>query len=408
METLIERACGLDVHKKSVTASLLVSDGRKVKKETRKFGTLTANLVEMREWLTAEGVTHVGMESTGVYWKPVHAILEGHFTLIVGNAHHIKNVPGRKTDMNDAQWLANLVRHGLIRASFVPPPVLRDLRDLTRYRRKLVEAETAERNRVQKFLETANIKLSSVASDIFGVSGRRMLNGLVEGNRTAEEMAEMSVGLLRKKREELKLSLVGRFTDHHRFLLKKQLGRIDGLQRDIAEVEQRIDDVIEPFKSQRDLLCTMPGVDRILAATLIAELGTDMKVFASASHAAAWAGVAPGNNESAGKQKRARAREGNVHLKTALVEAAHGASRTNGTYCQAQFKRLARRGKKVAYVAVGHGLLIAAFHMMSTHSAYRDLGATHFDNLNRGKTERKLVNRLSALGYDVVLNPRMA
>ena len=408
MDTVVEKVCGLDVHKKSVTAALLVFEGGKVRKETRKFGTLTGNLEALRDWMKAAGVTHVGMESTGVYWKPVHAILEGHFTLIVGNAHHIKNVPGRKTDMNDAQWLASLMRCGLIRPSFIPPPVLRELRDLTRYRRKLVEAETAERNRVQKLLESANIKLASIASDIFGVSGRRMLKALVDGELAPEQMAELSVGLLRKKREDLKASLEGRFNGHHRFLLRKQLSRVDALQKDIADIEARIDSVIEPFKAQRDLLCTMPGVDRILAATIIAELGVDMSVYTSDSHAAAWSGVAPGNNESAGKSRRARTRDGNIHLKTALVEAAHGASRTNGTYCQAQFKRLCRRGKKVAYVAVGHSLLVAAYHMLKNNAPYRELGGNHFDSLNRGRTEKKLVQRLNKLGYDVALTPRAA
>lgn len=402
METIVERACGLDVHKKQVTASIIVPGaGAKLRQETRTFGTTTSELKTLCAWLSSEGVTQVGMESTGVYWKPVHAILEEHFTLIVGNAHHIKNVPGRKTDVKDSQWLAQLVRWGLIRASFVPPPLLREMRELTRYRRKVVEARSAERNRVQKLLENANIKLSSVASDVFGVSGMLMLKALAEGKLTAAEMADLAKRKLKAKKPELQLALDGRMTESHRFLLSEQLSLLAEYDRRIAAIEARLATKLEPYRAQVALLTQLPGIDWVLAATIVAELGVDMTVFRSAKHAAAWAGIAPGNNESGGKQRSSKSRSGNVHLKTALVEAAHGAARTKGGYHQAQFKRLAKRGKLKAYVAIGHSLLIAAYHMLRDNQPYRDLGGDYFDKLTAHRREKRLVRQLEALGYAV-------
>lgn len=402
METVVERACGLDVHKKQVTASIIVpGDGAKLRQQTRTFGTTTRELESLRDWLTAEGVTQVGMESTGVYWRPVHAILEGHFALIVGNAHHIKNVPGRKTDVKDSQWLAQLVRFGLIRASFVPPPVLREMRELTRYRRKLVEGRSAQRNRIQRLLENANIKLGSVASDVFGVSGMLMLAALAKGEASPEQMAALAKGKLREKSAALTLALEGRMTESLRFLLTEQLSHLAHLDQSIKTIEARLEQQLQPYRAQVELLTQLPGVDWVLAATIVAELGVDMSVFHSAKHAAAWAGIAPGNNESAGKQHKAKTRSGNVHLKTALVEAAHGAARTKGGYHQAQYRRLAKRGKLKAYVAVGHSIFIAAYHMLRDGQPYRDLGADHFDKLAGKRRANRLARQLEALGYDV-------
>jgi len=407
MEALVERACGLDVHKKQVTVSIIVpGKGNRLRRETRTFGTVTRELERLREWLRAEGITHVGMESTGIYWRPVYAVLEGHFTLIVANAQHIKNVPGRKTDVKDAEWLANLVRHGLIRASFVPGPLLRELRELTRYRRKLVEAQSAQRNRVQKLLETANIKIGSVASDVFGVSGMRILRALVDGEQAPATMAGLAVGKLRNKRAELELALEGCMTEAHRFLLGEQLALLDQFAERIQNIEKRIEAKIVPYREAVALLAELPGVDNLLAVTIIAEMGDDMRVFPTAAHAAAWAGVAPGNNESGGKQRRSRARRGNVFLKTALVEAAHGAARTKASYYSALFKRKAPAGKQKALVTVAHSILVAAYHMLKNGTAYRDLGGDYFDRLNQNRTANRLIRRLEALGYEV--KPKVA
>ncbi len=294
MEAIVERSCGLDVHQATVVACLLVGAAdRKPRKEVRTFGTMTQDLVALREWLRSEGCTHVGMESTGVYWMPVYAVLEGAFELVVGNATHIRQVPGRKTDVKDSEWIADLIRHGLIRRSFVPPKPLRELRDLLRYRRKLVESQTAERNRMLKLLETANIKLASVASDVFGVSGRQMLRALIEGTQSPAQMAALAKGRLRKKLAILRPALEGRVEDHHRFLLSMQLKRMEQLEETIRELDAQIDEKLIPYQEPYLRLQQIPGVDRIGAAVIIAELGIDMSVFPTARHAAAWAGVCP-------------------------------------------------------------------------------------------------------------------
>jgi transposase len=302
MQTLVERGCGLDVHQATVVACLLIvlKDG-KVHRRMRTFGTTTRELVGLREWLLSEGCTHVAMESTGVYWKPVYAILEGALEIVVANAQHVKKVPGRKTDVKDAEWIADLLCHGLLRSSFVPPKPIRELRDLMRYRRKLVESQTAERNRLLKLLETANIKLASVASDVFGVSGRLMLQALAKGKATPQEIAQLAKGLLRKKIPELEPALEGKLEEHHRFLLELQLRRLKAVEEDLALLEQRLQEKLEPYAAQLALLQEIPGVDWTLAAVIIAELGVDMSVFQSVSQAASWAGVCPGNNESAGQ-----------------------------------------------------------------------------------------------------------
>ena len=372
------------------------------RKETRRFGTTTSELEELAKWLRAEGCTRVGMESTGVYWMPIYAVLEGEFELVVGNAAHIKNVPGRKTDVKDAEWIADLMRHGLIRKSFVPPKWQRALRDLVRYRRKLVESESAERNRLLRMLETGNIKLASVASDVFGVSGRAMLRALIEGTATPQEMAALARGRLRQKVERLALALRGRLEDHHRFLLKTQLDRIERIADDIKSVDRRIDDSVAPYREQLDRLVQIPGVDRVVAITIVAELGIDMSVFPTARHAAAWAGVSPGNNESAGKRAGNAKRHGNVHLTTALVQAAMAASRKKGSYLKERFWRLkARRGHKRAAMAVAHSILNAAYEMLRRGEDYRDLGELYLDRLNETAIKKRLVRRLESMGYRV-------
>lgn len=407
MEAITEKCCGLDVHQATVVACLLTgAANQKPKKEVRTFRTVTRELQHMADWLRAAGCTHVAMESTGVYWKPVYAVLEGGFELVVGNAHHIKNVPGRKTDVKDSEWLADLMRHGLIRQSFVPPKPLRELRDLLRYRRKLVDSGTAERNRLLAVLETANIKLASVASDVFGVSGRLMLDALIEGKATPAQMARLAKGKLRDKLVELQLALEGSVGEHHRFLLAMQLRRLKSVEDELALLDQRIDEKLEPYRAQHTLLMTIPGVSRYVAAVLIAEIGVDMTVFASAAHLAAWAGVCPGNNESAGKHKRASARRGNVHLKTALVNAAIAAAKTKGSYLKDKYFRLkARRGGLRAAVAIAHKILVAAHHMLSRQVPYQELGDAYLDEIDATRTIKNLVRRIERLGYRVELKP---
>ena len=408
MEAVVECCAGLDVHQGSVVACVLLgAAGRKPRKEVRTFATATADLVALRDWLKDLGVTHVGMESTGVYWKPVYAVLEGHFELIVGNAHHIKAVPGRKTDVKDAEWIADLVRHGLVRASFVPPPAIRELRDLVRLRRSLSEGLTTERNRTLKLLETANIKLASVASEVFGVSGMAMLRALVENAASPEQMAELARGKLRRKLAPLARALEGRLTEHHRFVLDLHLRRMAAIEADLAALDARIEAQMEPFRAQRALLRQIPGVDDRVAATIIAEIGIDMSVFGSAMRLASWAGVCPGNHESAGRQRRGTTRRGNVHLKTALVTAAIGASRRKGSYYKDKYHRLkARRGYLRAAIAIAHKILVAAYHMLATGAPFRDLGEAFLGQQARRRTTANLIRRLNTLGYDVMLQPR--
>jgi len=408
VDAIVERCCGLDVHQASVVACLLIGPpGKKVTKEIRTFGTVMSELKVLRAWLVEQGCTHVAMESTGVYWMPVYAVLEAHFTLVVGNATHIKNVPGRKTDVKDSEWLADLCRHGLIRRSFVPPPPIRELRDLTRYRRKLTETRTAESNRLLRLLETANIKIASVMSEVMGVSGRLMLRALLEGKQTPEEMANLAKRSLRKKIAQLALALEGRVSDHHRFLLGMQLDRIERIEADIKKLDERIDAQLQPYESQLQRLTQIPGVDRIVAAIIIAELGPDMSVFATAGHASAWAGVCPGNHESAGKKKNQPSRSGNVHLTTALVQAAVCASKKKGSYLKEKYWRLkARRGPKRAAMAIAHKILVASYFMLRDERDYRDLGSVYLDQLAPDKTKLALVKRLEQLGYHVTLAPK--
>ena len=410
MQTVVERGCGLDVHQATVVACLLVlRKNGTVHKQLRFFGTTTRELVNLRDWLLEEGCTHVGMESTGVYWKPVYAVLEGALQIVVANAQHVKKVPGRKTDVKDAEWLADLLCHGLLRPSFVPPKPIRELRDLTRYRRKLVEAQATERNRLLKVLEVANIKLSSVATDVFGVSGRLMLRALIAGKASPQEMAKLAKGKLRAKIDELEPALEGKLEPHHRFLLQLQLRRVEAAEQDLATLEEQIQQMLEPYAAQLKLLDEIPGVNLGLAAVIVAELGVDMKVFESVSQLASWAGVCPGNNESAGKRKSSHITKGNVYLKTALVEAANAAAKAKGTYLRDKFYRLkARRGYKRAAVAIAHKMLVAIYHMLSQNVSYNDLGDLYLDRLNKHHLTRNLVHRLERLGFQVTLELKAA
>jgi transposase len=408
MERMIERCAGLDVHQATVVACVLINErGKRPRKQLRTFGTMTHELEELRDWLVAERVTHVGMESTGVYWRPVHAVLEEHVEVIVGNARHIRNVPGRKTDVKDAEWIADLVCCGLVRPSFVPSKPLRELRELLRYRRKLTEAQAAERNRLQKLLETANIKLGSVATDVFGVSGRAILRALIDNTASPAEMAELARGRLRRKRDELIHALNGRMDDTHRFLLSMQLRRVEDIEALIETLDQRIDEKLTPYRTEMALLTQIPGVDWVVAAVLIAEIGTDMSVFVSVHHLAAWAGLCPGSHESAGKRRNTAARKGNVHLRTILVGAARPAARTKGSYFKDKYYRLkARRGAMRAAVAIAHKILVAAYHMLVRRVDYRELGEAYIDRIDQTRTAANLKRRLERLGYVVSMLPK--
>src|SRR6266576_1307027 len=356
MDVVYTRCCGIDIHKKSAVACVIVSQAKgPPRKEIRTFGTMTDDLLALADWLAAEGVTHVAMESTGVFWKSLFNLLEDRFQLLLVNARDIKQVPGRKTDVKDCEWIADLLRHGLLKASFVPDRPQRELRELVRYRTTLVRERSAEVNRLQKTLEGANIKLASVASDPLGLSGRDMLNALIDGSTDVASMADMARGKMRAKRGLLERALAGRMEAHQRFLLAEQLCHIDGLDEGIARVSAEIAQRMRPFAEALERLDTIPGIGQRMAEILVAEIGIDMSRFPSAAHLASWAGMCPGNQESAGKRKTGRTRKGNVWLRAALIESAHSLGRGRGTYLAAQYRRLtARRGKKKAAVALGH------------------------------------------------------
>lgn len=407
MEVMVERCCGLDVHQAEVVAAVLLQQSGKKRPEklVRRFRTVREELERLRDWLRELGVSHVGMESTGVYWMPVYTVLEGAFELIVGNATHIRNVPGRKTDVNDAEWIAQLIRHGLVRPSMVADPLMRELREYTRYRRKLVEAQATERNRVLRLLEVAGIKLASFATDVFGVSGRRMLAALSQGVTEPEVIANLAKGTLRRKLADLARALRGQFQEQHRFLLAMHMKRIEQIEQDIALLDQRIEQTLLPVREPFRRLQEIPGVDRICAAVIIAELGVDMSHFPSAGHAAAWAGVCPGNRESAGKRKPQSARRGNIPLKTALTQAAVAASKAKNTYYRDKYHRLrARRGAPRAAMAIAHKLLLTAYHVLSGAS-YRELGAAFLDRTHKATVVVNMTRRLESLGYRVMLQP---
>jgi transposase len=403
VEVVYERCCGLDVHKQTVVACVVLpGNGRQPQKEVRTFGTMTAELLEFADWLNECGVTHVAMESTGVYWKPVWNLLEGQVELLLVNARHVKQVPGRKTDVKDCEWLADLLRHGLLRASFVPDRPQRELRELTRYRTTLVRERASEINRIQKTLEGANIKLGDVATDVVGISGRQIMLALVGGTVDGAVLADLARGKLRTKLPRLERALTGQFQAHQRFLLAQQLGHLESLEELIEHLNAEVQERLHPFDEAIDRLDTIPGVGRRTAEILVAEIGLDMTRFPTAAHLASWAGMCPGNNESAGKRKTGKTRKGDVWLRAALIEAAHASGRARNTYLGALYRRLVtRRGKKKAAVAVGHAVLIIAYHLLKRETDYVDLGAEYFDRHDEQYVARRLVDRLEALGYSV-------
>jgi transposase len=410
MNVLYERCCGIDVHKQTVVACVIVPDAAgKAVKETRSFGTMSADLQALAGWLQTKGCSHVAMESTGVYWKPVYNLLEGQFAILVVNAEHLKKVAGRKTDVQDAEWIADLLRHGLLKGSFIPSAQQRALRDLTRYRTTLSDDRTREVNRLQKVLEDANLKLTSVATDIMGVSGRAILAALLAGQSDPATLAELAKGRLREKRGLLEQALAGTLKPHHRFLLIQHLSHIDYLDEAIAKLDGEIEEQMRPFVAELALWDQLPGINQRIAQIIVAEVGADLSPFATADHLASWAGVCPGNNESAGKRKRGKTRKGNVWLRRALIEAAHGAARTKGKYFAALYHRLAgRRGKKPALVAVAHSLVVTGYHMITRNQDYQDLGPNHFDERNKEALLRRTLKRLAQLGYQVELKPLLA
>jgi transposase len=407
MDVLYERCCGLDIHKKTVVACLITPGARGTpQKEIRSFGTMTDELLQLADWLGAAGCTHVAMESTSVYWKPIYNLLEGSFTLLLANARHIKAVPGRKTDVRDCEWIADLLRHGLLKASFVPDRPQRELRELTRYRTTLVRERTAAINRLQKTLEGANIKLASVAADIMGKSGRAILAALVAGTTDVTALAQLAKGQLREKRATLERALAGRVGPHQRFLLAEQLTHIDHLDASIDRVSIEITERLRPLEERLARLESIPGVGRRTAELLLAELGTDMSRFPTAGHLASWAGMCPGNNESAGRRRSGKTRKGSPWLRAALVEAARAAARTKATSLSARYHRLAaRRGPKKAAVAVGHTILIIVYHLLRSGACYREFDVHDQDARRRQRTEHRLVQRLEGLGYRVTLEP---
>jgi transposase len=408
VERLIERCAGLDVHKQSVTACVRVpGKDRQRQTDTKRFRTTTAGLVLLRDWLASHQVRVVGMESTGVYWKPVYYLLEDDFECWLLNAQHLRNVPGRKTDVADAAWIAQLVEHGLVRPSFIPPKPIRELRDLTRYRKALIQERTREAQRLHKVLEDAGIKLTSVASDVLGVSGRAMLMALVHGTHDPEILADLAKGRLRAKLPALREALEGRFRAHHALLVGEMLARIDQMDEAIERLSQEVARATAPFSPLLALLLTIPGVSKRTAEMIVAEIGSDMTRFPSAAHLASWAGVCPGNNESAGKHHSGRTRKGSKWLRTALVEAANAAARTRGTYLASQYARLrGRRGHHKAIMAVAHSILVIAYHLLATGQPYSDLGADYFVQRQSAEAyQRSLVRQLERMGHKVTLEP---
>lgn len=406
MEVIYRRCCGLDVHKKSITACIITPQG----KEIMTFGTMTENLMLLIDWIKDNGCTHVAMESTGVYWKPIYNLLEAEaIEVLVVNAKHIKAVPGRKTDVKDAEWIADLLRHGLVTGSFIPNRDQRELRELIRYRRSLIEERTREVNRIQKVLEGANIKLSSVVSDVLGVSGRAMLEGLIQKPVNPEVLAELAQGRMKNKKVDLAKALQGIMGDHQRMMLSAQLKHIDFLNEQIIQLDAEVCERMRPFAKEIELLDTIPGVGRRTAEHIIAEIGVDMNRFPSAGHLSSWAGMTPGNNESAGKRKSGRTRKGNKKLRSTLVEAARAAGRTKDTYLSAQYRRIAaRRGSNRAAVAVGHSILVIVYHILKKKQPYKELGVDYFEQRKRDSVIKSSVKKLEALGFKVNLEESVA
>ena len=407
MEVLHAHCAGLDVHKDTVVACVRHMVGGTVKREVKSFQTTTKEPMALSEWLSVEGCTRVAMEATGIYWKPVwHILADGEFELVLANAAHVKNVPGRKTDVNDATWLADLMAHGLIRGSFVPDEPTQDMRDFLRTRKQFVRQRSSSIQRIQKTLEDANIKLDSVISDIIGLSGRAMIEALIAGQSEPDKLAALAHRRIKASPAELEAALRGRVTDHHRFMLRLHLQQIDALNAAIAEIDRQVEANLEPFRIATTLLITIPGVSELMARTIGAEIGTDMSRFPTHGHLISWAGLCPRNDQSAGKRRSNRMRKGAPWLKTALVQAAWAAVRTKGCYLQAQFQRLrARRGAKKAIGAVAASILTAAYHMLKQGTFYNELGADFFDRSAKNSHAKRLLARLQNLGYDVQLTP---
>ena len=405
MQIIHDCCCGLDVHAKTVVACL-IKHGRK---QILTFSTMTDDLLRLLDWLTAEGCTHVAIESTGVYWRPVFNILEGSLEVILVNARHVKAVPGRKTDVKDCEWLADLLRHGLLKASFIPPLEIRELRELTRYRNSIVREQATISNRIQKIAESGNIKLSQVASDALGVSGRLMLRALAGGETDVEKMSELARARLRNKKGELKRALEGRLTCAQRWVLAELLDRYEELEAAIKKVNEQIRKEVEesadPFVREAiELLDTIPGVGEPVAQIIVSEMGVDMRRFPTDKHLASWAGMCPGNNESAGKRKSGKTTKGSQYLRAALVQAAWAASRTKGTYLRAQYQRLVKRmGKNKALVAVGHSILVICYHVLSSRGSYQEMGGDYFDRRNLQDQRERLIRKLQSLGLKVTV-----
>jgi len=408
MQVLYDRCCGLDVHKKTVVACVMVtsSDGQ-VHKQVRTFGTTTMDLLTLADWLASFQVSHVAMESTGIFWRPIFNLLEEGPTIILVNAQHMRAVPGRKTDIRDSEWLADLLRHGLLKASFIPAKVTRDLRDLVRYRKTLVQERAQEVNRLQKVLETANVKLSSVVSDVLGKSGRRMVVAMIEGVSDAEALADLARGSLRQKLPQLQEALQGQVGPHHRVLLRQIFAHILFLEDTIQQLQQEIEQQLCLFEEAFHLLLSIPGIQMIAAAAILGEIGCDMSCFPSAKHLASWAGVCPGNKQSGGKCLSGQTTKGNTRLRSLLIEVVWNISRMKDNYLSAQYHRLARRlGKKKAAMAVAHSLLVIIYHVLRDKQPYSDLGADYFDSLDKERLTRQSIRRLEALGYAVSLTPK--
>jgi transposase len=409
VEIVYSRCAGLDVHKETVVACVRWrTDNGPAQHQTRTFKTMTCQILELADWLGEQGVTHVAMESTGVYWKPIWNLLEGQFEMLLVNAQHIKQVPGRKTDVKDAEWIAQLLQHGLLPRSFVPPTPQRALRELTRQRRQLIQTKASVANRIQKVLEDANIKLAAVATDVLGVSGRAMLEALIAGREDPQELAEMARRKLRAKIPALRQALQGRVTDHHRFLLRLLLDELTHLEGLIGRLDQRITEVLPaPFAEAVERLATIPGVGEQAAQNILAEIGTDMNQFPTECHLASWTGMCPGNNESAGKRRSSKTTKGNRWLRATLVQVAWAASHSKETYLSTQYKRLAaRRGKKRALVALGHSILTIIYYMLKHSTPYNELGPDYLERLDTARLTRTLVRRLERLGHQVTLQPQ--
>lgn len=402
MEQLHDRCCGIDVHQAELTACVRIAEGKRFSEHVQAFGTTTPDLIALRDWLSAHRVTHVAMEATGVYWKCVYYALEDDFEVMLCNPTHIKHVPGRKTDTIDAAWIAQLLAHGLLRASFVPPPPIRRLRDLTRYRKALTGERTSEVNRIHKVLEDAGVKLATVASNVMGVSGRAMMAALIEGSADPDALAELAKGRMRHKLPALRKALTGRFEGHHAFLLERMLAHVTDLEADIEALSERIADELRPFERKVELLDTIPGVGRLAAEVIVAEIGTDMSVFPTPKHLASWAHLCPGQHESARKRQSARVGKGPKWLRTNLIESATSASRTKGTYISERYRQLLRRrGHRKAIVALAHEILVASWHTLSTDQPYVDPGPAAARKNSEAAIRNRAVRQLRALGYSV-------